>query len=234
MASRPIAAFFAIDIARSAQRFLIVAVFALALGACENLSELSDVQKVADFAVYGNPDVEIDRAAVEQQPWAMIRARMGLSGRVVMVLGRYDGADLHWISADYVALATRHGRIVKTAGLAESLVNTIHSDPDPVVNPAHDWKAPVKTRRVIDIEPGDHYGLTVVGTVERIAVEEIEILEFRYMTNLLRERAYVAELDWDFENYFWVDAKTGFVWKSIQHVTPSMPPVEIEILKPAG
>jgi hypothetical protein len=132
-------------------------------------------------------------------------------------------------------LATRKGRIVKSAGLPETLANTIFVGPDPIITRgANQWDAPVPARRFVDIEPGAHYGITIASTIERIGVEEIEILGRRHQTILLRERAYAAHLDWSFENYFWLDMETGFVWKSIQHVTPSLPPIEIETLKPAG
>ena len=159
---------------------------------------------------------------------------MGPTGRVLMILGRYDGPDLHWISADYVAVATRRGRVVKLSGLPESLKTTIYEGVDPIGLRNRQWDTPIATRRIIDIEPGAHYGVTVTGKIEQIGVEEIEILGHRYQTIMLRERAYAAQLDWSFENYFWLDMKTGFVWKSIQHVTPSLPPFEFEILKPAS
>ena len=158
---------------------------------------------------------------------------MGRSGRVIMILGRYDGPDLHWISADYVAVATRKGRIVKVSGLPETLKNTIYNESDPIGERARQWNAPITTRRFVDIEPGAHYGVTIASRIEQIGVEEIEILGHRYQTILLRESAYAAQLDWSFENYFWLDTETGFVWKSIQHITPTLPPFEIEILKPA-
>ena len=234
MALNMFAAFFANGIARPARHFLIVLIIALSLGACKNIAELSEIQKTADFILFGNPDIPVTRAAIEQQPYAAIRARMGRSGQVIMILGRIDGPDLHWISADHVAIATRRGRVVETAGLPENLVHTMFSGADPITAVAHRWDTPVKLRRMIDIEPGTHYGVTVISTIERIAVEHIEILDFSYETNVLRESAYAAELDWSYDNYYWVDAKTGFVWKSIQHIAPSLVPFQFEILKPAG
>ena len=40
--------------------------------------------------------------------------------------------------------------------------------------------------------------------------------------------------DWDFENRYWVDPETGFVWVSEQHVNPDLDPLQISVLKPAG
>jgi len=235
MILRPLLAFFCNGIDGFAWHRPLTIVFALSLGACANISEFAELKKATELAVFGVPDIAIERANIDKLPYASIRAKMGPSGRVIMILGRYDGPDLHWISADYVALATRKGRIVKSAGLPETLANTIFVGPDPIITRgANQWDAPVPARRFVDIEPGAHYGIIIASTIERIGVEEIEILGRRHQTILLRERAYAAHLDWSFENYFWLDMETGFVWKSIQHVTPSLPPIEIETLKPAG
>jgi hypothetical protein len=234
MASRLPIAIPSKGIARFAWHRLLIIFFTLSLCACENISELSELKKAAELSLFGNPDIAIERADIDKLPYASIRAKMGRSGRVIMILGRYDGPDLHWISADSVAVATRRGRIVKSSGLPETLKTTIYDGLDPIGLRERKWNAPIATRRFIDIEPGAHYGVTVVGKIEQIGVEEIEILGHRYQTIVLRERAYAAQLDWSFENYFWLDIKTGFVWKSIQHITPSLPPFEIEILKPAG
>jgi len=33
---------------------------------------------------------------------------------------------------------------------------------------------------------------------------------------------------------FWIDRESRFVWRSLQHFAPGMPPIEISILKPAA
>ena len=58
--------------------------------------------------------------------------------------------------------------------------------------------------------------------------------ERRYKTRVIRESVVVEDLDWSFENTFWVDIRSGFAWKSVQHISPELPPIEIEILKPAA
>ncbi len=141
---------------------------------------------------------------------------------------------MHWISADRVAIATRNGRIVKTAGLAENLKNTEFVGKDPVGEGLHRLDHAKSVRRMIDVDTGNQYGLTVISELQPVGRETIEILGRTHETVVIRETGAAGQLGWEFENYFWVDAITGFVWKSRQHTTPNTPTIEFEILKPAA
>jgi hypothetical protein len=50
----------------------------------------------------------------------------------------------------------------------------------------------------------------------------------------IREDTNVPLLDWKFSNTFWVDTVSGIAWRSEQHFAPGLPPLEIEVLKPAA
>ena len=213
---------------------LLLALPALFLAACDALPEATQAWKTAELAFQGRPDAPITRSQIEASPYASVRAKMGSSGRVVMVLGRYDAPDLHWISADRVAIATRNGRIVKTAGLSENLKNTDFLGPDPVADGLHQLVGTTTVRRLIDIDAGNHFGVPVTSQLTPQGRETIEVLERTYETIVVRETNVAKILDWEFENYYWVDPDTGFVWKSLQHATPNTPPVELEVLKPAA
>ncbi|MDA1088678.1 MAG: YjbF family lipoprotein [Verrucomicrobia bacterium] len=90
------------------------------------------------------------------------------------------------------------------------------------------------SNRTIDLRPQNMFGITVQATIVVEGTRQIEIADRRYNTIQIRELASVELLDWEFENLFWVDTETGFVWKSVQYITPELPPIEMEILKPAS
>jgi hypothetical protein len=48
------------------------------------------------------------------------------------------------------------------------------------------------------------------------------------------EKLSVSRWQWETQNSYWVDANTGFVWKSLQQYSPDLPPIQIEIYKPAA
>jgi hypothetical protein len=58
-----------------------------------------------------------------------------------------------------------------------------------------------------------------------------ENLVFETKDLRLVEESIASEIiDWNKENKYWIDEK-GFAWKSIQHISPKLPPVYIEVTK---
>jgi hypothetical protein len=204
------------------------------LTGCDHFPVLNRAHTAFDFAMFGQPDVPISRVDIDKLPYASIRAKMGRSGKVLMILGRYDGNDLHWISADNAVIATRNGRIVKTVGLKNDIRETRFPDPDPIALGAHKLTQPAIHIRLVDFLAEQHFSVIVKSVLQRTRRENITILEREYDTFVIREDNEVEQLGWSYTNVFWVDADTGFVWRSIQYFSPSLPPIEIDILKPAG
>lgn len=202
------------------------------MAACED-TIYGDAADAFKMLINGVPDVPVTRDQIRQIPYATIRAKIGSGQRSVLVLSRYDGPDLHWVSADRVALTTRKGRLVKTAGLPENLKESAFVEDDPVALGLQSLTGPAKLTRLIDIEPGAHYGVPVESELIPEATEAIEILDLTYDTVRVRERGHAPLLDWSFENLYWAERKNGFVWKSVQFITPGLPSVELEVLKKA-
>jgi hypothetical protein len=160
--------------------------------------------------------------------------KFGKSPRSLLVLGRYDGAELHWVSADRGLVATRHGRLVRTVGFPSDLKLTRDLTPDPVASGLHRLDSEARHVRLVDIQPGDRFQVPVHSTLHVVGQEEIEILDLRFSTVRVTESNTAGALDWRFRNEFWADTETGLVWRSIQHFAPALPPLEIEVLKPAA
>jgi hypothetical protein len=218
--------------ASQARRAVLVSATACLLAAC-NSQIYVDAAQAFTFLIVGRPDVPLTRDQVRKIPYATLRAKIGKGQRALLVLNRYDGSDLHWVSADRVALTTRRGRLVKTAGMPVDLRYTQFIGGDPVAGGLVGMKRPTTWTRLIDLDPGAHYGVPVEATLEPLGEERIEILELTYDTVKVRERNYAALLDWEFENQFWAETSSGVVWRSLQHIAPELPPIEIELLKRA-
>ena len=100
---------------------------------------------------------------------------------------------------------------------------------------ALEFFGPVETHiRLIDFVTEQHFSVIVKSVLQRTHRENITILEREYDTFVIREDNEVEQLGWSYTNVFWVDAETGFVWRSTQYFSPKLPPIEIDILKPAG
>ena len=47
---------------------------------------------------------------------------------------------------------------------------------------------------------------------------------------MFEERIESGVLGWKVSNFYWID-DSNFIWKSIQHISPLIPQIEIEITK---
>lgn len=216
------------------RRNLLVAGSAFALAGCGVGPVLRNAYDAARFLTVGMPDVEITREVVDKIPYASISAKVGKGPRSLLILGRYDGEDLHWLSADNATVVTRAGRVVKTSGFPENVKATNYLDVDPVSQGLHELSEPRGFSRAIDIDKGNLYGLVLDSRFVPRGKASITIAEFDLKTILVEEINAARSINWKFSNYYWVDSVDGFVWKSVQHIARSFPPIEIEVLKPAA
>lgn len=204
------------------------------LAACGDNPAVSSISEMADLITSNQVDQPIDREAVENLPYATIAAKIGDGPRAVLVLGRYEGQELHWFAANNVALALKDGRLVQTAGLDPDLAAVYSSYPDPIANNPQRLQSGVSHQWEVEIDGNPRRSIIINSSIHVEATETIVIAEIHYDTIRLREDAEALGANWKFSNYFWVDIDDGFVWRSRQHMTPGEEAIEIQILKPAA
>lgn len=179
-------------------------------------------------------DLHLTRADIDRIPYASIAIRVGDGPQALLVLGRYDGDKLDWISAEHEVVVTRRGRVVKTYGLPQDLSETVFLTADPVGQPSRAVAAAQSCLRTLDLEPGHHDGVVVSSRFEKIGDEAVDILGERIPAELWQERGAAAQLAWEFVNLYWIDPNSGYVWKSRQSAAPSLPPLEIIVYRRAA
>jgi hypothetical protein len=208
---------------------LLPLVGALALAGCAHIPLLSIAGQTLGF---GLPDYPVTRADVDLSPYAFIAVRLGRAPRATLALAYYDGADRQWMAGNEVMLVTREGRLVRTVGLPEDLGGTTGlAGSDPLAAGLHRLKDEAGPMvKYVDLPGRNQYGTAVTLRYVREGEEAIEILEQTHQTVRVREEFTAGK--WTGTNLYWADATTGFVWKSVQHVAPDLPPLEIEVLKP--
>ena len=214
------------------RRQMVTAGAAYLVSSCTIPPVIGNAIDAAQILVTGAPDVPISTEYVDNLPYASMAAKIGRGPRSLLVLGRYDGPDLHWISADNAAVVTRNGRLVKTAGIGIELLDTQGIENDPVAAATFAFDG-VHTRTVDLQDPARVYGVPITSTFEVLARETIEILDRPRDTLAVRESNTAGTIRWSFENRYWFDFESGFLWKSVQHFARNVAPLEMEILKPA-
>jgi len=178
-------------------------------------------------------DLHLTRADIDRIPYASIAVRLGDGPQALLILARFDGDDLHWISAENEVIVTRRGRVVETYGLPVNLKQTTFLTGDPVGRPLSALEATTECMRTIDLEPRHIDGVLVRSRFASDGADDLTILGDHKATSLWTEANAASELDWEFKNQYWIDARSGYVWKSRQYLSPRLPALEIIVYKPA-
>ena len=224
------------NMSRMSRRQLLVSGVAGLLAGCASRDPvMNNVFSVARYLVSGRPGQTIDRETVAKIPYATVSAKIGKGGLALLVLGQRQQGDLFWLSADGAGLITRSGRLVKTVGLLENLVSTAAMVPDPLQHEPHRLSTTADSSRIVDLDAGAGYEtLQLVASMSPVGPETITIAGLEFKTLKIREVNHATSVRWKFANLFWVDIYDGFVWKSRQHFARGLPPVDLEVLKPAA
>jgi hypothetical protein len=212
------------------RRNFITAASALLVGnACSSNVALKTAGSIFDSSFGNGSAFEPDYP--DKLPYASIAVRQKGLQRSLLVLGRVSGDELHWVSADRGILITRHGRLIRTVGFTENMNKTDFVNTDYFSGIAQPVQKPEPATRLIDLSPGNRYGIKIESSLEMIGQESIEIGKHRYETTRYDETCFSSLIGWKYTNRFWLDSK-GRTWRSTQHFSPRAEPLTIELTKP--
>lgn len=216
-----------------ARRLFLTGAATILCQSCGDTWVKSVPQAARTYLLKGD-DLHFTREDIARIPYASIAVRFNEYAQALLILGRYDGDDLHWISTQREVIVTRRGRLVKTYGLPDDLKETRFISDDPVGKPMTATASATACTRMIDLEPRHIEGIVIRSRFESAGRETLTILDTPLPTDVRIELNVAPDLDWSFKNQFWVDARSGYVWKSLQYLSPRLPPLEIVVYKPAA
>jgi hypothetical protein len=205
-------------------------VIAWSLTGCSSLrfgtGDFQGVYLMARNAFRDEQPIGLEQAAAV--PYASMGVRVGGSNQIMLVLATSSDGEELWTSAAQIAITTRKGRIVRTAGLQHNISGyqerpgTSTSDGVPV------------SRWIADFTDIGLYAVPIACKVLPPKDDTITILNKEIRTKRVDERckSESERLDWSFTNRFWLDERTGFTWRSRQWVSPKLGAIEIDILRP--
>ncbi len=206
-------------------------IVACLLGACssEGGGDWSPLYEIAKNAWGGDsPKVTLEEAA--SVPYASMGISLG-GGPQVMLLqaGETNGQQL-WTSAAKIAITTKNGRIVRTAGFGHDLGGY-------ELRAGTGGNLGAQTARwQADFPDLKLYSVSIVCQDKQAGEETITILG-KDIHALRIDESCTSEggrLDWSFNNTYWVDPENGLIWRSIQHVHPQLDAIETEVLRPSA
>ncbi len=181
----------------------------------------------------GAPARPITRADITAADVAAIWARLESDpSPTLMYALAQNGGYVTYISPLRQSITLHGTQITATRGLGTDLLSAWSSRPDPLAQaiPPGSWPASVERGYEFPAD-GPHGELqTFRCTFERGALTEMTILQVRHRGVEISETC--TGPSGSFENLHFADARTGFVWRSLQWVGPSMDLVDMQVLEP--
>ncbi len=197
-------------------------------GSGSNSADWNEVYGIVSQAFGGRaPGVTIQDAAAI--PFATIGIRVGDSSEGILVLATNNPQQQLWTSASHVVLQTENGRVMRTAGLEHNRTD-IHLLKGDSGGPPLQGSA--ETQWSEDFGDLHLYGVLVTCRSVVIGPEGVPNFTSRIPTIHVDEQCHSDTPDWTFTNSYWISPKDGFTWRSIQHVSPKLDALEIELLRP--
>jgi hypothetical protein len=208
----------------------VSALVAMAAG-CAGSNSSNDALRVGGllFGAITGQSEQVTRARAASIPYASLGVQLGSSGQGIAVLNKRAGDNRYWASGESILFVTRAGRVVETVGLPYDL-----SRVEPRVRGGGDG-TPGTAREfalMYDFRSMGAYNVVAHCTDTDEGPETITILDAPIETRHHVERCNAEQLDWSFENEFWLDAKTGFVWQSVQDIHPRSPKLYVTVFRP--
>ena len=173
-----------------------------------------------------NDNPNLTTELVRNIPYASSILKIGKGTPGLIILESKSDNQEIWVSADNVFIVLSEGRIVKTNGLANNLTrfsssiraSSLLSFDNSNLTYYYSYDLP----QLIDLE--------VKSEIRLIGKDSIKILDKEMNLNLIEEKISNNYLGWNVINKFWLDDE-GFVWKSLQHISPKLPPFIIQVTK---
>ena len=225
---------------------LLMILTALLISGCSQ--KITSVSDTVRLAVKGTADINKSANTIATLPYASTYVRIDNQSQLFMVLAFAESSSggtltnnspnsepplLKWLASDNGMLITQSGRIIKTVNLADgNLLQTHSNKPDPLTLGLHLATTPTTWQRSIDWQPGYHMGYQLTSQFIFDFPEVLTINEHLIPTLRFTENVTVKALNQHYSNTFWIDQNSGKVVKSRQYLAPSLPPVEMTILKP--
>ena len=176
---------------------------------------------------------DVPREAPAAIPYASLGYRVNGGDEAMLVLATDTDGNQLWTSSNHVVFQTSGGRITRTVGLPQDLGGTSPHSAKALTPPAAALQQPFSSDRLVDYPALGAYGVSISCNALARRLERIKILNQTITTMRVDEICEDRASNWRFVDNYWLDPKTGFTWRSLQHVAQGEF-VETEIFRPPG
>ena len=165
---------------------------------------------------------------VKNIPYASSLISFNGKNKSLIILEEIRKNEKFWISRDKVRFKENNGRIVQTIGLPNDLYD--------ISRPTVTFKEILNRKKLnyvsyYSFRKPQLNNLKVFITSQVTGIEQVDILGVERNLTLIQEQIFAPRINWKEENKYWIDTETDINWKSLQHISPKLPPIEIELTK---
>lgn len=202
--------------------------FIFFLQACT--SSQNSVFRTFQYALKASSDVTVSDEQVLRTPYASAYLRVGDLPRAFVILGYLDAGEEKWISNDKAMVSLKNGRLIKTLGLSDNVVELTQQQHDPLADSAHLHEGEQWVRILRWTDENQPRSVELFSTFTRGNNEVLTLLGQRIICQVWIEHVRALTTAWD--NIFWIELDTGRVRQSRQAIGPYSPFIEFTLLKP--
>ncbi|MBF6057267.1 YjbF family lipoprotein [Thiomicrorhabdus heinhorstiae] len=179
--------------------------------------------------------VDLTQDEAKSLKYATILASFNNSSGFTMVMGYLNSNSQDWFNRNLAGLRTSHGRMLH-------LLNTHdHSDitvtfSDELMN--WSWKKFIADKKnvhsdvKIDFLANNHFGVSGTLGISLDGMEERQYLDQTVSLLRVKEHLLIPSLNFAYDNFYWVDPSSGFVWQSLQKWGPDTTELYYQVAQP--
>lgn len=212
-------------------RYLPLLLLCLLLQACTQTQK--GLGETVKLALLGPDDVQVSDEQIESLPYASMYLRVNNRQQIFVVLGFDENGQQKWITRDQSMVVTQHGRVVKTLGLSDNLLEVNNLQQDPLTAPLSLTEGASWTRTLSWTEAGKFRSTTATSRFSRLKDQVLTLGGNTVACRVWQEEVELPAEGKSWTNTFWIDTTSGQVRQSQQTLGGDYFPLETTILKPA-
>jgi hypothetical protein len=207
---------------RTPQNVFAILAFAL-LSCCAGNANSEKLTNLFFNYVKGTVE-KVPREKAAAIPYPTMGLEFGYTPEVLLVLATATPEELDWYAGEALFVATQHGRVIRTVGLPNDLGGRRATSSLDVAARAISY--------ALDFPDLGIFGAAALCSSVDRGEESVEILGGGIATRHIVEHCTVPTMKWTFDNDYWEDRATRYVWRSRQYIHPKSPPIVLEVFRP--
>ena len=209
-----------------------VLIFSLFVASCASIGSVApgyvEAFKTIKGVIVGYENELITPDLIKNIPYASSILKIGKGASGLIILESKEEEQETWVSSDGIYLVFKEGRIVKTSGFFNNLINfkSVETNFASLID-TNESESLVYYYSYDDPELID---MRVQASRRFVAKEKVQLIDREEELNLIEEQIVNHYIGWEVTNKFWIDDDM-FVWKSEQYISPKLPKFSTEVTK---